>query len=181
MTKRSENLVWIDMEMTGLDVDRDHVLEIASVVTDKNLNVLAEGPVIAIYQPDSILDSMDDWNINQHTKSGLIERVKKSKITEEEAEALTLEFLKQYVDEKKSPLCGNSIYQDRKFLWKYMPTLERFFHYRNLDVSSIKILAMNWAPKVYDGFKKDSKHLALSDIHDSINELRYYREHLLRV
>jgi oligoribonuclease len=175
---RSSNLIWIDLEMTGLEPEEDKILEIAVIVTDKHLNILAEGPTFAIHQKPSALNKMDEWNVKQHTKSGLIERVKQSRITEAVAEEKILEFLSHYVPAKKSPICGNTIYQDRRFLYKYMPKLEQYFHYRNLDVSTIKILARHWYPKIIKGHGKESKHEALSDIYDSINELKFYREHL---
>lgn len=177
---KKKNLVWLDLEMTGLDPIKERIIEIATVVTDSNLNILAEGPVFAIHQSDELLNAMDSWNQKQHHKSGLVERVKKSTVTEEEAEAKTIEFLKEYVNKGASPMCGNSIYQDRRFMVKYMPELEAFFHYRNLDVSTLKELAKRWAPRVYSGFEKDSNHLALDDIKDSIEELRYYRENFIQ-
>lgn len=173
------NLIWLDLEMTGLNPERDCIIEIATVITDTNLNVLAEGPALAIYQSDEMLNNMDDWCTNQHGKSGLTQRVRDSKISVEEAEQKTLVFVKEWITENKSPLCGNSIYQDRRFLAKYMPTFERYCHYRNLDVSSIKILAERWKPDLPQ-FSKESSHLALADIYDSINELRYYREKWLK-
>jgi len=163
------------MEMTGLNPDEDRIIEIATVVTDSQLNVVAQGPVFAINQSDELLKGMDSWNTKQHNASGLVSRVKASEVTEEEAENATIEFLKKYVPAGKSPMCGNSICQDRRFLYRYMPNLEKYFHYRLLDVSSIKELALRWAPRVYNGLQKDSKHLALSDIMDSIEELKYYR------
>jgi len=175
------NLIWIDLEMTGLDTQRDYIIEIATVVTDGALNVLAEGPVIAIHQPDTVLGGMDKWNQEQHGKSGLIERVRASQYDEAEAERLTLEFLDRYVPSRASPMCGNSICQDRRFLARCMPQLERYFHYRNLDVSTVKELARRWAPAVFNGYTKQSNHLALQDIHDSIDELKYYREQLFRL
>lgn len=174
------NLIWIDLEMTGLNPDQDRILEIATVITDSNLNVLAEGPELAIHQPETILDLMDDWNVKQHTASGLLERVRVSHVTETEAQTQTIEFLMQYVPAKKSPICGNSICQDRRFLFRWMPKLEQYFHYRHLDVSTLKILAQLWVPKIYNGLKKESRHLAKDDVYDSINELKYYREHLLK-
>jgi oligoribonuclease len=179
--KRDDNLVWIDLEMTGLDPDTDQIIEIASVVTDKHLVVLAEGPVFAIHQPDAVLDAMDEWNTRQHASSGLTARVRESSTTAPEAEQLTLDFLRRYADQGKSPICGNSICQDRRFLVRHMPELAQFFHYRNLDVSSIKILASLWAPNVAARFDKQATHLALADIHDSIRELRFYREHFLKL
>jgi oligoribonuclease len=177
---RKENLIWIDLEMTGLDPEVNRIIEIATVVTDKELTVLAEGPVIAVHQADDVMTSMDEWNTRQHTSSGLTERVRASTVTELEAERLTLEFLRQHVDQGASPICGNSICQDRRFLVRYMPELAAFFHYRNLDVSTLKILAKLWLPEVSSRFEKKSVHLALADIHDSIRELRFYREHLFR-
>ena len=175
-----KNLIWIDLEMTGLDTQTDSIIEIATIVTDSDLNILAEGPVLAIHQADSVLAAMDDWNTNQHGKSGLIDRIKASTITEAEAERQTLEFLQQYVPTGKSPMCGNSICQDRRFLARCMPQLETYFHYRNLDVSTLKELCGRWAPAVAKGFKKESSHLAMDDIKDSIAELKYYREHFIR-
>jgi oligoribonuclease len=175
---RKENLIWIDLEMTGLEPDRDRIIEIATVVTDKELTVLAEGPVIAIYQSDDVLRGMDEWNTRQHASSGLTERVRNSTASEAEAEQATLAFLRQYVDHGASPICGNSICQDRRFLIRHMPQLAAFFHYRNLDVSTLKILAKLWSPQISARFEKKSVHLALADIHDSIRELRFYREHL---
>jgi oligoribonuclease len=181
MKPSSGNLVWLDLEMTGLDTVRDSIIEIATVVTDAHLNVLAEGPVIAIYQPEEILAEMDNWNQRQHKKTGLLDRVRVSTMDVATAEAITLNFLKVYANEKKSPLCGNSICQDRRFLSRCMPTLEQFFHYRNLDVSTLKELAKRWNPEVFKGIVKGNKHQALADILDSIEELRYYRESFLRV
>ena len=175
-----QNLIWIDLEMTGLDPDNDVIIEMATIVTDSQLNVLAEGPSLVVHQSDAVLDGMNPWCIEQHGKSGLTQRVRESRIDTAEAEARTLEFLRQWVPERTSPMCGNSIGQDRRFLVRYMPQLEAFFHYRNLDVSTVKELAARWAPAVKDGFKKDSSHLALDDIRDSINELKYYREHLFK-
>jgi oligoribonuclease len=173
------NLIWIDLEMTGLYPDTDRIIEIAVVVTDPQLNVRIEGPVFAIHQSDETLDKMDAWNKGTHGKSGLIERVKASTIGEDEAVARTIEFLKQYVPAGKSPMCGNSICQDRRFLANYMPKLEEYFHYRNLDVSTLKELAKRWKPTILDGFKKAQAHTALADIKESIDELAYYREHFL--
>ncbi len=179
MDPNAENLIWIDLEMTGLDTFNDRIIEIATIVTDKELNMLAEGPVLAISQPEDILRGMDDWNQNQHTKSGLLDRVRASDLTEAEAENITLEFLRQHVPAGASPMAGNSICQDRRFLARSMPALEAFFHYRNLDVSTLKELARRWMPEVARGFRKDSQHLALEDIKDSIEELHYYREHFI--
>lgn len=179
--KSKENLIWIDLEMTGLNPDQDLILEIATVVTDKHLVVLAEGPMLAIHQTNEILAGMDEWNTRQHTGSGLVERVRASSTTAADAEQQTLEFLREYVDPNVSPMCGNSICQDRRFLVRHMPELAAFFHYRHLDVSTLKILAHLWAPSVSGDFEKTSTHLALADIHDSIRELRYYRDHLIRI
>ena len=174
-----QNLVWIDLEMTGLYPDTDRIIEIAVVVTDANLNNRTEGPVFAVHQSDAALDAMDAWNKGTHGKSGLTERVKASLVDEASAEAQVLEFLKRYVPKSVSPMCGNSICQDRRFLANYMPKLEAFFHYRNLDVSTLKELAKRWKPEILAGFKKAQAHTALADIHESIDELIYYREHLL--
>ena len=176
----NDRLIWIDLEMTGLDPLAHEIIEIATVVTDAQLNVLAEGPSLVIHQSDEVLDNMNPWCVEQHGKSGLTQRVRDSRISVAEAEQLTLEFLRQWVPERTSPMCGNSIGQDRRFLVRYMPQLEAFFHYRNLDVSTVKELAARWAPAVKDGFKKESSHLALDDIRDSINELQYYRKHLFK-
>lgn len=178
-TDRSGNLIWIDLEMTGLDTNSDSIIEIATIVTDKNLNELAEGPVLAIRQTQLTMDAMDDWNTRQHGESGLTQRVLKSTVAAAQAERETLEFLRTWVDIGKSPMCGNSICQDRRFLAREMPQLESFFHYRNLDVTTLKILAQQWAPEVANGFTKEASHRALSDIRDSIAELRWYRDQLL--
>jgi oligoribonuclease len=177
MTANPNNLIWLDMEMTGLDPENERIIEIATIVTDSQLNLVAEGPVFAVHQAQSLLDDMDSWNTRQHNSSGLVKRVQESTVTEAHAEAETLAFLKKYVPAGRSPMCGNSIYQDRRFLYRYMPELEKFFHYRLIDVSTIKELAQRWAPRVAAGLQKESKHLALSDIRDSIEELKYYREH----
>ncbi len=176
---RASNLIWIDLEMTGLSPESDSIIEIATIVTDKNLNELAEGPVMAIRQSEETMNAMDEWNTCQHGESGLTSRVLASDVSHAEAERATLEFLVDWVDPGVSPMCGNSICQDRRFLAREMPELERYFHYRNLDVSSLKILANLWAPDVAAGFAKESAHLALSDIRDSIEELAWYRENLL--
>jgi oligoribonuclease len=180
MAQDSSHLIWVDLEMTGLDPDNDLIIEIATIVTDKNLNVLAQGPVLAVHQSDAALAAMDEWNQQHHGQSGLIKRVKASTINDAEAERQTLAFLKQWVPENTSPMCGNSIGQDRRFLYRYMPKLEAYFHYRNIDVSTVKELAARWAPHVKDGFKKQSSHQALDDIIESIEELRYYREHFIK-
>ncbi len=174
------NLIWIDLEMTGLDTQNDQIIEIATVVTDSNLAILAQGPVIAIHQPDEIMNAMDAWNTSHHGDSGLTSRVNQSTTTAEDAERETLEFLRQYVAPGKSPMCGNSICQDRRFMARLMPELEAFFHYRNLDVSTLKELARMWKPELTRGFVKKGAHLALDDILESIEELKYYREHLIR-
>ncbi|MBW3566566.1 MAG: oligoribonuclease [Proteobacteria bacterium] len=178
MSQSADNLIWIDLEMTGLDTGADHIIEIATLVTDADLNILAEGPVLAIHQDDDALAGMDEWNTRQHGNSGLVKRVRESRITESEAEKQTIAFLQQWVPAGASPMCGNSICQDRRFLARLMPDLERYFHYRNLDVSTLKELAKRWAPDVAKGFNKESCHLALDDIRDSVEELRYYRERL---
>ena len=176
MTNQNLNLIWIDLEMTGLDPLQERIIEIATVVTDSELNVIAEGPSIAINQSEQLLQAMDEWNTNQHGKSGLTERVPKSSVTEAQAEAATLEFLKQWVPEGVSPMCGNSIGQDRRFLVRYMPELADYFHYRNLDVSTLKELVKRWKPELINGFNKKGSHLAMDDIYDSIKELAYYRK-----
>ncbi|QOY95896.1 oligoribonuclease [Massilia sp. UMI-21] len=175
------NLVWVDMEMTGLDPDNDRIIEVAVVVTDADLNIIAEGPVFAIHQSDQTLDKMDNWNKGTHGRSGLIDRVKASTVTEAQAELELIAFLKQYVPANKSPMCGNSICQDRRFMARGMPKLEAFFHYRNLDVSTLKELCRRWKPELASGFKKHQKHTALADIVESIEELRYYREHFIKL
>jgi oligoribonuclease len=180
MTQDSQHLIWIDLEMTGLNPDTDLIIEIATIVTDKNLNIVAQGPVLALHQSDEALAAMDEWNQTHHGQSGLIDRVKASTINNAEAERLTIEFLKHWVPENSSPICGNSIGQDRRFLYRYMPKLEAYFHYRSIDVSTLKELAARWAPEVKDGFNKESTHQALDDIIESIEELRYYREHFIK-
>jgi len=175
------NLIWVDMEMTGLDPDTDKIIEVAVVVTDHNLNVLAEGPVFVIHQSDAVLDGMDAWNKGTHGRSGLIERVKASTITEIDAELALIDFLRHFVPKGKSPMCGNTICQDRRFMFRGMPKLEAFFHYRNLDVSTLKELCKRWKPEIASGFKKHQKHTALADILESIEELRYYREHFIQL
>jgi oligoribonuclease len=175
------NLVWIDMEMTGLDPDKDRIIEVAAVVTDPDLTILAEGPVFAIHQSDALLDGMDAWNKGTHGRSGLIERVKASTVNEAQASAELITFLKKYVPAGKSPMCGNSICQDRRFMVRGMPELEAFFHYRNLDVSTLKELCKRWKPELAAGFKKHQMHTALADIIESIEELRYYREHFIKL
>ena len=177
----AQRLIWIDLEMTGLDTRRDEIIEVATIVTDGELQVLAEGPVFAVHQPAEVLDGMDEWNTRQHGRSGLIDRVRERGVTYAEAERGTLEFLRQWVPAGVSPMCGNSICQDRRFLARLMPDLEAFFHYRNLDVSSVKELIRRWAPAVLDGIRKEGAHLALDDIRDSIAELRYYREHVFSI
>lgn len=178
MNRDSDNLIWVDLEMTGLDPDHDKVIEIATIVTNAQLDILQEGPVMAIHQSDAVLNSMDDWNTSHHTRSGLVDRVRNSGITEIDAADATIEFLSAWVEQGVSPMCGNSICQDRRFMARHLPELESYFHYRNVDVSSIKELAKRWTPDIASGFQKESAHLALSDIRDSIEELRYYREML---
>jgi oligoribonuclease len=179
---RSEmRMVWVDMEMTGLDPEKERIIEIAAVVTEPDLTIVAEAPVLVIHQSDDILQAMDKWNQSTHGKSGLIEKVRVSTLNEEQAQAQMVAFLSQYVPPGKSPLCGNTVSQDRRFMFKYMPDLEAFFHYRTIDVSTIKELARRWQPSLLKGFEKHSKHEALADIHESIEELRYYREHFIKV
>ncbi len=175
------NLVWVDMEMTGLEPDTDRIIEVAVVVTDMHLNVLAEGPVFAIHQSDETLDKMDNWNKGTHGRSGLIERVKASTVTEAQAEEELIAFMKKWVPKGKSPMCGNTIGQDRRFMVRYMPKLEAFFHYRNIDVSTLKELGKRWKPEMVSGFKKHQMHTALADIVESIEELKYYREHFIQL
>lgn len=176
MAVDKKHLIWIDLEMTGLDTLNDTIIEIATIVTDSELNILAEGPVFAIHTPDIVLNSMDDWNTRQHGQSGLIDRIRRSNVTMAQAETETIAFLSKYVESGRSPMCGNSICQDRRFLARQMPTLERFFHYRNLDVSTVKELAYRWRPDILSSFEKKGNHLALDDIRDSIRELRHYKE-----
>ena len=181
MAQDPKTLIWLDMEMTGLEPDRDRIIEIALVLTNEALEIIAEAPVITVHQPDSVLDAMDEWNRNTHGKSGLIDRVKASTVSEAEAEAQALAFLQQWVPARSSPMCGNSVCQDRRFLARWMPALENWFHYRNLDVSTVKELARRWRPEIYEGVKKAGSHTALADIHESIAELRHYRDHFLRL
>lgn len=181
MAQDKDNLIWLDMEMSGLQPDSDVILEVAVVITDMHLNVVAESPVLVVHQPDPILDNMDDWNKKHHGKSGLIDRVRDSAHSAAQVEELMLTFLKKYVPKGKSPMCGNSICQDRRFMARHMPRLEAYFHYRNLDVTVFKELAKRWRPVLYNGFKKANRHEALSDIYESIEELKYYREHFLRM
>jgi oligoribonuclease len=181
MAQDPGNLIWIDLEMTGLDPARDHVIEIATMVTDATLRVVAEGPVVAIYQTEEVLATMDEWNVRQHSRSGLIERVRLSSHRETDAERLTLEFLAAHVPPGRSPMCGNSVCQDRRFMARWMPGLERYFHYRNLDVSTLKELALRWRPEVAGALTKQSSHRAADDIRESIRELAYYRDHFLRL
>lgn len=175
------NLIWLDMEMTGLNPESDRIIEVAMIVTDSQLNVVAESPVLVIHQPDEVLDGMDDWNKNTHGKSGLIEKVKASTLGEAEAEQILLDFMAQYVPPRITPMCGNTIHQDRRFMVRWMPKLEEYFHYRNLDVSTLKELCKRWKPEVARGVAKRGKHEALADILESIEELRYYREHFLKL
>ena len=181
MTIKDDNLIWLDLEMTGLDPDLDKVLEIATIVTDKDLNILAEGPVMAIHQSDEVLENMNAWCIEQHGKSGLTERVRQSDIDEERACQITRDFLSEWVPQGLSPMCGNSICQDRRFMVKHMPSLEAYFHYRHIDVSTLKELARRWKPEILPGFKKQATHLALDDIRESIAECDYYRKHFINL
>ena len=180
MAQDQNNLVWLDMEMTGLDPDSDRIIEVAIVVTDAQLNMVSQAPVLVVHQPDSVLDAMDDWNKSTHARSGLIDKVKASTLGERAVEDQLLTFLAQHVPGKTSPMCGNSICQDRRFLARHMPRLEAYFHYRNLDVSTLKELAKRWKPEIAKGLVKQGKHEALADIHESIEELKYYREHFLK-
>lgn len=179
MAQDNNNLIWVDMEMTGLNPDTDRIIEVALVITDSQLNTVAEGPVLVVHQPNAILDGMDKWNQSTHSKSGLIDKIKASKLTENEVEAQMIEFLKLHVPSGTSPMCGNSICQDRRFMVRTMPQLETYFHYRNLDVSTLKELVKRWKPEIATGFSKDGKHEALADIYDSINELKHYRQHFI--
>jgi len=179
--QNAQNLIWVDMEMTGLEPDRDVVIEIATIVTDSNLNTLAEGPVIALHQEDDALDAMDEWNTSHHNSSGLVARVKSSEHDEQSASDETISFLSQWVPAGASPMCGNTICQDRRFMARHMPRLETYFHYRNLDVSTLKILMQRWRPELGSGIRKTATHLALDDIRESIEEMRYYRDHFLKM
>ncbi len=179
MAQDNNNLIWVDMEMTGLNPDADRIIEVALVITDSQLNTIAEGPVLVVHQPDEVLNGMDKWNQSTHSKSGLIGKVKASRFSEAEVEAQMIEFLKQHVPPGASPMCGNSICQDRRFMVRSMPQLEAYFHYRNLDVSTLKELVKRWKPEIANGLTKESKHEALADIYDSINELKYYRQHFI--
>lgn len=181
MAQDQNYLVWLDMEMTGLEPDTDHIIEVAMIVTDSQLNTVAESPVVVVHQPDSVLDAMDEWNKGTHGRSGLIDRVKASTMSEAEAEQVLLEWMKQYVPARTTPMCGNSIGQDRRFMARWMPQLEAYFHYRNLDVSTLKELAKRWNPEVYKGVQKKGAHAALADILESIEELKHYREHFLKL
>lgn len=181
MAVNEQRLIWVDMEMSGLDPEKEHILELAVVVTEPDLTPVAEAPVLVIHQPDSVLDAMDNWNKGTHGKSGLIDKVKASTTTEAQAEEIMLAFLAQHVPSGKSPMCGNTIGQDRRFMVKYMPRLEAYFHYRNLDVSTLKELSLRWKPEVYRSFVKKSRHEALADIYESIDELKHYREHFIRL
>ena len=179
MAQDNNNLIWVDMEMTGLNPDADRIIEVALVITDSQLNTIAEGPVLVVHQPDEVLNGMDKWNQSTHSKSGLIGKVKASRYSEAEVEAQLIEFLKLHVPPGASPMCGNSICQDRRFMVRSMPQLEAYFHYRNLDVSTLKELVKRWKPEIANGLTKESKHEALADIYDSINELKYYRQHFI--
>ena len=181
MAQDQNNLIWLDMEMTGLNPDSDRIIELAVVITDSQLNIVAESPVYAVHQPDSVLDGMDDWNKSTHGRSGLIDRVRASTLTEEEVSAKMLEFLREYVPQRISPMCGNSIGQDRRFMVRYMPELEAYFHYRNLDVSTLKELCKRWKPEIARGVVKKGRHEALADILESIEELRYYRDNFIKL
>lgn len=181
MPQNNTHLVWLDMEMSGLNPDTDVVLEVALVVTDKDLNLVEEGPVLVLHQPDAVLDGMDSWNKGTHGKSGLIDKVKASRLTAADVQTQMIEFMKQHVPARTSPMCGNSICQDRRFMARHLPDMEAYFHYRNLDVSTLKELAARWRPELKDGFKKANNHTALADIQESIEELRYYREHFIKM
>ena len=181
MAQDQNNLIWLDMEMTGLNPETDRIIEVAMIATDSQLNILGQSPVLVIHQPDSVLDGMDDWNKNTHGKSGLIDKVKASTLTEAEAEAALLAFMADYVPARTTPMCGNTIHQDRRFMVRWMPRLEEYFHYRNLDVSTLKELCKRWKPEVARGVVKRGKHEALADIEESIEELKYYREHFIKL
>jgi len=181
VSPKDMRLIWVDMEMTGLDPEKERIIELAAVVTEADLTIVAEGPVLVVHQPDEVLAAMDKWNQSTHSKSGLIEKVRASTLTEAQAEATMVEFLSKHVPAGKSPLCGNTVSQDRRFMFNDMPNLERFFHYRTIDVSTLKELARRWRPALLKGFEKRSKHEALADIYESIDELRYYREHFLKL
>jgi oligoribonuclease len=181
MAQDQNNLIWLDMEMTGLNPETDRIIEVAMIVTDSQLNILAQSPVLVIHQPDSVLDAMDDWNKNTHGKSGLIDKVKASALSEAEAEACLLAFMAEHVPARTTPMCGNTIHQDRRFMVRWMPQLEEYFHYRNLDVSTLKELCKRWRPEVARGVVKRGKHEALADIEESIEELKYYREHFIKL
>ncbi|WP_269532336.1 oligoribonuclease [Chitinimonas sp. BJYL2] len=180
MAQEQNRLIWLDMEMTGLDPERERIIELAVVITDSELNTVAEGPVLVVHQPDSVLDAMDDWNKNTHGKSGLIDKVKASTLSEAEAEQQMLDFIAQHVAKGTSPLCGNSVHQDRRFMVRWMPKLDEYLHYRILDVSTLKELCKRWQPDIYKGLKKSGRHEALADVYESIDELKYYREHFLK-
>lgn len=181
MKKDNQNLIWIDLEMTGLEPEKDRIIEIATIVTDKDLNILAEGPVLAVYQTNEVLGNMNEWCVKTHTTNGLIERVKQSRLNERAAELQTLDFVKQWVPKGASPICGNSIAQDKRFLYRYMPELADYFHYRHLDVSTLKELASRWKPEMLKKFSKKNSHLALDDIKESIEELKFYRSHFINL